>query len=140
VSLIRAEDDGADPQPTLRDIDRLVSTRRAVGARIDLDTQGCPRRLSPALELSAYRVVQESLTNAMKHAANSPVRVMLRYQEQALSVEVSNDAGDGQSHSPSARAGLVGLRERVDLFGGQLSAGPGARGGWTVQALFPTPR
>jgi signal transduction histidine kinase len=110
-----------------------------VGARVDLDTQGCPRRLSPAVELSAYRVVQESLTNAMKHAANSPVRVVLQYQEQALCVEVSNGAGDGQLRSQSARAGLVGLRERVDVFGGQLFAGPGTHGGWTVRALFPTP-
>lgn len=140
VTLIRAEGEGADAQPTLSDIDRLVGAQRAVGACVDLDTQGCPRRLSPALELSAYRVVQESLTNAMKHAANSPVRVVLRYQEQALSVEVSNDAGEGQLRSQSARAGLVGLRERVDVFGGQLFAGPGAHGGWTVRAVFPTPR
>jgi signal transduction histidine kinase len=139
VSLIRAEGDGPDPQPTLADLERLVSAQRAVGARVDLDTEGSPRRLSPAVELSAYRVVQESLTNALKHAANSPVRVVLRYQEQALSVEVTNDAGDGRIRSESARAGLVGLRERVDVFGGQLSAGPGADGGWTVRALFPTP-
>lgn len=140
VSLIRAEGNGSDPQPTLSDIDRLVSAQRAVGVRVDLNTQGCPRRLSPAVELSAYRVVQESLTNAMKHAASSPVRVVLNYEEQALSVEVSNDAGDGRPRSDSARAGLVGLRERVDLFGGQLFAGPSAHGGWTVRALFPTSR
>jgi signal transduction histidine kinase len=140
VSLVRAEGDGSDPQPTLSDIDRLVSAQRAVGARIDLDTEGSPRRLSPAVELSAYRVVQEGLTNAMKHAAHSEVRVVLHYQEHALSVEVSNDAGDGQLRNESARAGLVGLRERVDVFGGQLVAGPGPNGGWTVRALFPTPR
>ena len=142
VSLIRADGAGPDPQPTFADIDRLVGAQRAAGARVDLDTQGCPRRLSPAVELSAYRVVQESLTNAMKHAADSPVRVVLSYQEQALCVEVSNDAGGGQVgvRSQSARAGLVGLRERVDVFGGQLFAGPGAHGGWTVRALFPTQR
>jgi signal transduction histidine kinase len=139
VSLVRAEDDGSDPQPTLSDTDRLVNAQRAVGAHVDLDTEGSPRRLPPAVELSAYRVVQESLTNTMKHAANSDVRVVLQYQEHALSVEVSNDAGDGQPRSESARAGLVGLRERVDVFGGQLVAGPGPNGGWTVRALFPTP-
>ena len=140
VSLVRAEGSGSDPQPTLSDIDRLVAAQRAVGARVDLDTEGPPRRLSPAVELSAYRVVQESLTNAMKHSVNSPVRVVLRYEEQALSVEVNNNAGDSQLRSESARVGLIGLRERVDVFGGRLFAGPGMDGGWTVRPLFPTPR
>lgn len=138
VSLVRAEGSGSDPQPTLSDISRLVTAQRAVGARVDLDTEGPPRRLSPAVELSAYRVVQESLTNAMKHSANSPVRVVLRYEEQALAVEVSNEAGVDQHRGETARVGLIGLRERVDLFGGQLFSGPGKDGGWTVRALFPT--
>src|SRR3954452_552806 len=140
VSLVRAEGSGSDPQPTLSDIDRLVTAQRAVGACVDLETEGPRRRLSPAIELSAYRVVQESLTNAMKHSGNAPVRVVLRYEQQALSVEVSNDAGDNQLRSESARVGLIGLRERVDVFGGQLFAGPGRDGGWTVRALFPTQR
>jgi signal transduction histidine kinase len=89
------------------------------------------------VELNAYRVIQEGLTNALMHAPGSAVQVVLRYHPGGLDVEVRDD-GAGTGHGPGNRRGLAGLRERAAVFGGQFEAGRDPQGGWKVRASFPT--
>jgi len=126
------------PQPTLGDIGRLVATTGSAGLAVRLRTEGRERDLPASVELNAYRVVQEGLTNALKHAGRAEVRVVLRYRDDAVEVEIADD-GTGRSPGPGAHRGLIGLRERVAVFGGRFEAGPDPRGGWKVSASFPTP-
>jgi signal transduction histidine kinase len=102
------------------------------------DTRGLPA----AVELSAYRVVQEALTNALKYAPGAPVRIVQQTGAQNLEVEVCNDATPtgGQGSGSGSGHGLAGLRERVAVFGGTFAAGPLPQGGWRVRACFPTAR
>ena len=140
VGLIRDEPESLrDPQPTLADVDRLVATTRALGLPVQVVTEGSAGALPAAVELSAYRVVQKGLTNALKHAGPAEVSIVLRYRPGDLEVEVS-DNGSGAAHGPGGRYGLTGLRERVAVFGGRFEAGPARSGGWTVRASFPTAR
>jgi signal transduction histidine kinase len=102
---------------------------------------GTGHGLSPAADLSAYRIVQEALTNVVRHAGPSRARVQISYRPSELSIEVTDDGPSGQAPSPMSRTGsghgLIGMRERAALFGGQLSAGPYA-GGFRVTASLPT--
>ncbi|MBM0224245.1 sensor histidine kinase [Micromonospora sp. ATA51] len=138
VGLIRDEPGpGRDPQPTLGDIERLVATTRSAGLAVHVQTEGKERDLPASVELNAYRVVQEGLTNALKHAGRADVRVVLRYRADGIEVEVSDD-GAGTGQGPGGRRGLIGLGERVAVFGGRFEAGRDPRGGWKVRASFPT--
>jgi signal transduction histidine kinase len=128
-----------EPQPSLRDLDRLIATTRKAGLSVDLSVQGDVRPLPPAVELSAFRVVQEGLTNTLKHAGPAHALVCLRYRDQVLEIEVSDD-GVGSRSGPGGRHGLAGMRERVAVFGGQFQAGPHPGGGWGVRAAFPVTR
>jgi signal transduction histidine kinase len=134
-----AESGEVAPQPRLADVERLVEETRADDLPVELTVQGRRRELSPGIELSAYRIVQEALTNVRKHAGRSAkARVVVRYGEAALELEISDDgrgarAGDGHGQ------GLIGMRERVAFFGGEFGAGPGANGGFVVRARFPLP-
>jgi signal transduction histidine kinase len=137
VALIRDEQPpGRDPQPTLRDVERLATTRSA-GLAVTVQTDGQPRDLPASVELNAYRVIQEGLTNALKHAPGSAVQVVLRYHPGGLDVEVRDD-GTGTAGGPGSRRGLAGLRERAAVFGGQFEAGRDPQGGWKIRASFPT--
>lgn len=130
-----------EPQPSLADLDRLVQKMRGAGLQVGLEIEGEQRPLSAALELSAYRIVQEGLTNAFKHAGPAHARVLLRYGEDDLVVEVADDGlGSRNGNGHGSRRGLAGIGERVAVFGGRLDAGPGADGGWTVRAAFPLAR
>lgn len=140
LGLVRGEPEASrEPQPSLADLDRLIAKTRDAGLAVDLEIKGDRRHLPAALELSAFRVVQEGLTNALKHASPSLARVLLRYGDDRLEVEIFNDGlatGDGHG----SKRGLAGLRERVSIFGGELEAGPNRRGGWTLRAVFPVTR
>lgn len=137
VALIRDEQPpGRDPQPTLRDVERLATTRSA-GLAVTVQTDGQPRDLPASVELNAYRVIQEGLTNALKHAPGSAVQVVLRYHPGGLDVEVRDDGTD-TAGGPGSRRGLAGLRERAAVFGGQFEAGRDPQGGWKIRASFPT--
>ena len=127
------------PQPSLTDLDGLVSRMRDAGLSVDLAIEGQPRPLPAALELSAFRVVQEGLTNALKHAGPAQVRAVLRYGEDRLQVDVTDDGAAGENGA-GTRRGLAGLRERVEVFGGRLEAGPQAHGGWGLHVTFPLVR
>ncbi len=127
--------DGTLPQPGLARLDELVDRVRAAGLVVDLAVTGTPRELPPGVDLSAYRIVQEALTNTLKHAKATRVRVLVRYERDVLELDVTDDGVGGQSGSNGR--GLVGMRERTALFGGELRAGAAPGGGFAVRARMP---
>ena len=124
------------PQPSMRTIDVLVGTVREAGLPVEHSVEGAPRELPPGVDLSAYRVIQEALTNALKYAGPARAWVTVRWLEREVVLEIANDGrsapgGDGPGH------GLAGLRERVALVGGAVDSGPRAGGGFVVTARLP---
>jgi signal transduction histidine kinase len=134
-------DAGTAPQPTLDAIPDLVAQLRSAGMPVDLHVEGIVRVLPGGLELTGYRVVQEAMTNALKHAGQVPIDVRLRYEPAWLDIEVTDDGpADGTSSvngHDSGYRGLVGMRERVALYGGSLHTGPRPGGGFSVHAQLP---
>jgi signal transduction histidine kinase len=132
-------DGGVRPQPGLQQLPDLVSSLWAAGLPITLDPLRDDERMPLSVELSAYRIVQEALTNVMKHAGRASTRVSVRRTPTALVVDVINEEGTSAPTSPSVGSGhgLVGMRERVALVGGELHAGPRAGGGFGVRAVLP---
>jgi signal transduction histidine kinase len=133
------------PAPGLADVEQLVDDVRAAGVPVGLEIQGAGTAINAAMEASAYRVVQEALTNVIKHAGH-PTRVDVRLLHGAgtLTVEVVDDGrgaaslgGVDQGRSPGSCHGLIGMRERVELWGGRLEAGPIRGGGYRVRATLP---
>jgi signal transduction histidine kinase len=124
-----------EPQPGLARIDELVESIRTTGLHVSLEIEGTPRRLPAALDLSAYRIIQEALTNSLRHADASAVDVQISYGE-TLHLEVHDD-GHGATNGGGGGNGLIGMRERATLLGGALTAGPAANGGYSVSATFP---
>jgi signal transduction histidine kinase len=126
------------PQPTLADVDELVGDARRAGLDVTLTRCGPPRELDPTVGRTAYRVVQEALTNAGKHAPGGPVIVTLDVRETELAVTVVNRAATRPPTAlPSGGLGLIGLRERVRTVGGTLRAEPRLDGGFRVEAVLP---
>jgi signal transduction histidine kinase len=140
VRVVRAaEPEGRSPQPTLADLGHLVEQTRAAGLAVDLLTEGEPRPVAPALQASVYRIAQEGLANVVKHAGGCGSVLALRYRPGEVEIEVSNGAAGTGGQGPGSRLGLVGVRERVRVFGGRVEAGPGSAGGWDLRAVFPLP-
>jgi signal transduction histidine kinase len=143
LGLLRDGQDGTvtlAPQPSLAHLDSLLAAAREAGLPVELAVEGEPRQLPAGIDLSAYRIVQEALTNSLKHAGPAQARVRVRYGTQALEVQVSDD-GRG-TVDPNGRAevdghGLIGMRERVALFGGRLEVGTRPGGGFLVAARLP---
>jgi signal transduction histidine kinase len=133
------EQDSPDmPRARLAELDALLAHVRDAGLPVELRVNGNPAELPAGMDVSAYRVIQEGLTNALKHAGTVPTTVSLCYDPDALTVEVTNGGGD--AHTPAAPEpghGLVGMRERVALYDGQLEAGPRPAGGFSVRARLP---
>ena len=127
------------PQPTLDDIDALLKPARDAGLETTLKVTGDKRRLPAAVDLSAYRIVQEAITNVLKHANANRLEVLIDYGPGALAVTVS-DNGSGPQATTSNGHGLIGMRERVAIFGGEMSTGTSALGGFKVQAKLPVGR
>jgi signal transduction histidine kinase len=124
------------PQPSLEHIDRLIEHARDAGLRVALRVEGDVVQLPVGVDLTAYRLVQEGLTNALKHADATSADVVVRYSDGHIEVVVSDDGrgaggGDGGGH------GLVGMRERVSVYGGELDAGPRPEGGYRLRARLP---
>jgi signal transduction histidine kinase len=124
------------PQPGLAGLETLVAQARAAGLPVDLAYEGEPATLPRGIDLAAYRVVQESLTNARKHAGPAQVHVVVRYDRDALELSITDD-GSGPPVRGSRGHGLVGMRERVALYRGELTAGPRPTGGFGVVARLP---
>jgi signal transduction histidine kinase len=109
---------------------------RASGLAVELKVEGEREQLPAGLELSAYRIVQEGLTNALKHGGQARARVTVRYMADAVELEVV-DNGSAEVTGGGTGNGLTGMRERVALFGGELESGRGAGGGWSLRARLP---
>ena len=127
------------PQPGVEDVDTLIGSARSAGLDVGLAVTGTPRRLPAGLALTVYRIVQEALTNAARHAAGSRVGVSLRYEPDAVDVAVVDDGGRPVEHAPGGGRGLLGMRERVAVFAGTLETGPSPAGGFAVHARLPVP-
>jgi signal transduction histidine kinase len=141
LKLLRTEGDAADgrgPQPGLDDLDELVERARAAGIPVRVSVEGEPRPLSETLDLSAYRIVQEALTNVVKHAGRADTTVTLGYRADGLELSIV-DAGEGTPAADIGAGGhgLVGMRERAALFGGTLVAGPQGDHGFAVRGVLP---
>ncbi len=131
--------DDLAPQPGLGELDRLAKSLRESALAVEVSIEGERRSLPPTIDVSAYRIVQEALTNTLKHSVASRADVHLRYWPDEFELEVVDDGRPtGSPMSPSAGLGLIGMRERAALLGGQLSAGPAAGGGFAVKVRLPT--
>jgi signal transduction histidine kinase len=135
--MLREAEERAEltPQPRLAQLGLLLEQVRAAGLEVELHVEGAPQPLPPGVELSAYRIVQEALTNVLKHARASRAEVLLRYCVRALELEVTDD-GTGAPANGSGH-GLIGMRERAALYGGTLTAGRQPNGGFHVMAQLP---
>jgi signal transduction histidine kinase len=139
VGVLRDTDtDGRAPQPSLLRLDGLVEGAREAGMAVRLTTSGRPGSLPAALDLTAYRVVQEALTNARRHAPGAAVSITITYGD-GVRVLVRNAAPPAPAGAPAGRGGhgLLGMRERVQQAGGTLTVGPTGDGGWQVDARLP---
>ncbi|MCK9926610.1 histidine kinase [Frankia sp. Mgl5] len=153
LTVLRAPGTPADsrPAPSLRDLEGLVAEYRAAGLPVELRVTGEPVSLPDGVELSAYRIIEEALTNAVKHARPSQVMVALVYRDRSLGLEVTNDGtatesawvpilgdiGDAPATNESARHGLIGMRERASVLGGELEFGHQRDGWFRVAARLP---
>lgn len=142
LGLLSAEpgDAGTTPQPTLEQLPDLIARVREAGLTVGLKVEGAIRVLPAGVELTGYRVVQEAMTNVLKHVGAALVDVQLRYEPDCLDIEV-RDAGCANSNRAGGAEGgghgLIGMQERVSLYGGTLRAGPRPEGGFAVHARIP---
>ena len=127
------------PQPGLGQVDRLAEQFTDAGLPVEVNVAGEPDKLPTSLDLSAYRIVQEALTNALKHAGPARARVAIAYLADRLELDIVDDGhGSGEDeHDAGGGRGLIGMRERVSLFRGELNVGPAAEGGFRVHASLP---
>jgi signal transduction histidine kinase len=140
LGVLRKDSDAPlSPQPGLDQVETLIATARQAGLESSLKVTGEPRPLPAALDLSAYRILQEAITNVLKHAQATRVEVTIAYQPDAVLLTVSdNGMGVQQRVGAATGHGLIGMRERVELFNGELTAGSGSLGGYVVRAKLPT--
>jgi len=124
------------PQPGLEHLDRLIAQVEEAGLPVTLRVEGDRPALSPGVDLSAYRIVQEGLTNALKHAKGAHAEVVVRYIDSSVQLEIADD-GSGAANGETGGHGLVGMRERVALYGGTIEAGPRDGGGFVLRAQLP---
>jgi signal transduction histidine kinase len=126
-----------EPQPGMASLETLVERTRLAGLPVELTVDGEPVKLAPGLDLAAYRVVQEALTNALKYAGPANAWVTVRYRRDAVELEISNDGKTPERQNGSGGHGLAGMRERVSMYGGTVEAGPHPVRGFVVRARLP---
>jgi signal transduction histidine kinase len=144
LGVLRTEDDpeSRQPQPGLAQLDGLLDQVRATGLAAGLTVTGTPAALPPGAGLTVYRIVQEALTNTLKHAAGpSRVSVAVACGPGCVTVDIRDDGArrDPRPAADTAGHGLTGMRERAAVYGGTVMAGPGPAGGWQVRARLPVP-
>jgi signal transduction histidine kinase len=141
VRVLRRFDEAPlGPQPALTGLESLADGFRDAGLAVEITSRGVERRVEPGIALSVYRIVQEALTNTLRHAQASRAWVRLHYDEACIEVEVTDDGTqDPEVHGAPSGHGLVGMRERATAVGGVLTAGPREGGGFAVQARIPLP-
>jgi signal transduction histidine kinase len=144
LGVLRADGQGTAPQPGLADLDALLDSARSGGVSVTATISGNPAPLPHGVDLSAYRIVQEALSNAMRHAPGSHVQLHVAYRPDSLALEVRNDAAPGSvpilvggGEDAGGGHGLVGMRERATMLGGSLEVGPTDEGGFQVTAVLP---
>jgi signal transduction histidine kinase len=140
LGMLRRSDDeiGMAPLPSLRHVELLVEQVSGAGLPVELEIEGEPAALPPGVDLSAYRIVQEALTNALKHAGPARARVVVRYGARELELEITDTGrGAAASRGGSGGHGLVGMRERAALFGGHVDSAARPEGGFAVRATLP---
>jgi len=125
-----------EPQPSLSRLELLLTEVRQTGLAVDLTVDGKPSQPPPGVDLAAYRIVQEALTNTRKHAAATRAHVQLRYRPEAIELFIRDD-GRGANGNGGAGHGLIGMRERIHLYGGTLTTGTREDGGYEVRARLP---
>ena len=142
LRLRSGDEPGHAPQPGIGEIPALVAQARAAGVNVEMAVDGDPRNIPVGVSMSAYRIVQEAITNVVRHARAARCRVRVSVGDTALELRVTDDGDGGDNASAGAGVGhgLVGMRERVALFGGELFAGPVPGGGFAVRASLPLPR
>jgi signal transduction histidine kinase len=128
--------DGFAPQPGIANLDLLLAKLREAGLQVDLEVIGDAHSLPPGVDLSAFRIIQEALTNTLKYAGPARARVLVQFTADAVELEIADD-GEGISEGGGDGHGLVGMSERVALYGGELEAGPAPAGGYLVRARLP---
>jgi signal transduction histidine kinase len=138
LGMLRASDEeiARSPQPSLAHIETLIDQIRATGLPVEFAVEGTPRELPAGVDVSAYRIIQEALTNALKHAGPARARVGIRYEPEDLAIEIVDD-GAGSGDGPGTGHGVIGMRVRVNVFGGDLAAGPRPEGGYALRARLP---
>jgi signal transduction histidine kinase len=129
------------PHPRLADLQQLAERVRAAGVSVTLQVDGPSRPLPAGLELAGYRVVQEALTNVLKHGQGAAAEVRVLYTDASLELLIQDSGGisDGVKEADSPGMGLTGIRERVALYGGNVQAGPAPERGFQVLATLPVP-
>jgi signal transduction histidine kinase len=139
LAVLRAADDRAvlAPQPGVERLGELVDGVRSAGLPVELRVEGRVSPLPAGVDVSAYRIVQEALTNTLKHAGPARAKVVVRYLPDAIELEVSDDGAGSPAHDETGGQGLVGMRERVAIYGGKLDTGFGAAGGYRIRARLP---
>jgi signal transduction histidine kinase len=139
LSLLREQDEelALAPQPSLRRVDALAERARAAGLPVDVQVDGSLDELPAGIDVSGYRIVQEALTNALKHAGPAHASVRIKRDDRILAIEVTDD-GTGAGNGGSGGHGLVGMRERVAVYGGSIQAGPRPAGtGFSLRVELP---
>jgi signal transduction histidine kinase len=138
VGMLRTDSaDRLTPQPTLADLPTLMTQVGEAGLPVEFRVDGERRELPIGIELSAYRIVQEALTNALKHAGQAHAAVCVRYGPDSLELEITDDGAGIPAGVPGGGHGLAGIRERVALYGGKFDASARLDGGFAVHVLLP---
>lgn len=136
LGALREEPEENTRDSSVRELPRLIEQLRSAGASVTMRTEGCPVHLPPAVDVSAYRIVQEGLTNVRRHAPQARAEVILRYSTDGIELSVLDD-GPGAPRGEEMGHGLIGMRERVCALGGDLCIGPLPDGGWRLAAVLP---
>jgi signal transduction histidine kinase len=139
LGLLTTSDDqpALEPQPGLDQLQPLIDRMSQAGLPVDVHVEGVPQPLPPGLDLTAYRIVQEALTNVLKYAHGAKTSVVLKFAEDQLQLEVVDTGGAVRDSADGSGRGLIGMRERVTMYGGDLEVGPRAGGGFRVLARLP---
>jgi signal transduction histidine kinase len=138
LGLLRSEEeDDLAPQPSLSDTASLVKELEKAGLQVNVVTEGVPHPLPPGIDLSAFRILQEALTNVVKHSGSRSASVKITYAEEELRMEISDEGGPPQVTGGGSGLGLIGMKERASLYGGRLEAGRTETGGFAVTARLP---
>jgi signal transduction histidine kinase len=143
LGVLRQESDAGQPspafapQPSMQHVDELVEQVREAGLPVTVEVSGEPADLPPGVDLSGYRIVQEALTNALRHAGPATATLRVEFRDDELALEILDDGRGAATASEGRGHGLVGMKERVELFGGELRVGPRPGGGFAVLARLP---